>query len=128
MDTLLKILSIAMPEMFMCSLDLTDAYLMVLIAFIFTRFLKSEWKGQLFKFLAMPFSLTEASETTPVSDLLFRLHNLRYLETFFNVKKQKNCVDRLCVLHTTCLFLWGFYLMMKNPCNNQPIELKAWDM
>ena len=108
MDTLLKILSIAMPEMFMCSLDLTDAYLMVLIAFIFTRFLKSEWKGQLFKFLAMPFSLTEASETTPVSDLLFRLHNISILRDFFQCEKTKElCRQALCFAYNLLVSL-GF--------------------
>ena len=83
MDTLIKILAMVIPEMYMCSLDLTVMYLSVLIAMLFTWFLKFEFKGQLFKFLAMPFGLTETPrkftkllKPPPFLSSACRLHNL----------------------------------------------------
>ena len=60
METLEKILTLVTPLCFMGSLDLSEAYLVVLVALAYRRYLKFIWAGKVYRFRGMPFGLTEA--------------------------------------------------------------------
>ena len=60
METLETILQLVTPLCFMTSVDLSDAYLLITMHISHCHFLKFSWKGTLYQFLAMPFSLTSA--------------------------------------------------------------------
>ena len=134
MDTLIKILALVMPDVFMCSLDLTDAYLSVLISTLFSHFLKFEWKGQLFKFIAMPFGLTEVPRKftkllkPPLSVIRHAGFTISaYLDDFFQCEKRKEfCRQAICFAYNLLVSL-GFYPTIPNQFMNQHNELKVWD-
>ena len=115
MDTLIKILALVMPGVFMCSLDLSDAYLSVLISALFSRFLKFEWRGQLFKFIAMPFGLTEAPRKftkllkPPLSVIRHAGFTISaYLDDFFQCEKTREfCRQAICFAYNLLVSL-GF--------------------
>ena len=60
MNTLVKTLTLVTPFCHFASLDLTDAYLSLEVHPLFFKFLRFEWKGQLFQFVLMPFGLKES--------------------------------------------------------------------
>ena len=115
MDTLIKILALVMPDVFMCSLDLSDTYLSVLISALFSRFLKFEWRGQLFKFIAMPFGLTEAPRKftkllkPPLSIIRHAGFTISaYLDDFFQCEKTREfCRQAICFAYNLLVSL-GF--------------------
>ena len=115
MDTLIKILALVMQEVYMCSLDLTDAYLSVLISMLFSHFLKFKWKGQLFKFMTMPFGLTEAPRKftkllkPPLSVIRHAGFTISaYLDDFFQCEKMKDyCRQAICFAYNLLVSL-GF--------------------
>ena len=115
MDTLIKILALVMPEVYMCSLDLTNAYLTILISLMFSWFLKFEWKGQLYKFIAMPFGLTEAPRKftkllkPPLSVIRHAGFTISaYLDNFFQCEKTREyCRKAICFVYNLLVSL-GF--------------------
>lgn len=60
MDTLRNALKLVKTNMFMASIDIKDAYFTVKIHNEHQKFLKFRWKGQLYKFVAMPMGYTQA--------------------------------------------------------------------
>ena len=60
MESLEKILTLVTPLCFMVSVDLSDAFLVVLIFMAHRSYLKFIWNGKIYQFQAMPFGLTEA--------------------------------------------------------------------
>ena len=60
MESLEKILTLVTPLCLIVSVDLLDAFLVVLIFMAHRSYLKFIWNGKAYQFRAMPFGLTEA--------------------------------------------------------------------
>ena len=60
MDMLIQILYLIVKDCYLMSLDLSDAYLSIFMSLASQSVLKFQWRDKFYKFLAMPFGLTEA--------------------------------------------------------------------
>ena len=58
MDTLWSVIKLIKPNCFMASVDLKDAYYTVPVALASQKFLKFEWKGQLYQYTCLPNGLS----------------------------------------------------------------------
>ena len=115
MESLQKILTLVTHECFMGSIDLTDAYLTVYITFLFSKFLKFQWRGQYFKFVAMPFGLTEAPRkfTKLLKPPLAVVRQagymiLTYLDDFFQCEQCKRLCQEAIIYAYNLLVTLGF--------------------
>ena len=115
MDTLIKLLALIVPEMYMGTLDLSDAYLTVAMSLFCQSFLKFFWKGKLFKFVAMPFGLTEAPRKftklckPPLAVIRQAGFTISaYLDDFFQCELTfERCAEAICFSYNTLVSL-GF--------------------
>ena len=114
-DTLVKMLTLVTQSCHMVSLDLTNAYLLVTIAIAHQKLLKFEWSGQLWKWVSMPFSLTEAprkfTKLTKPPLALIRQHGYNianFLDDFFQAEHTyQRCYSAIQCAYTVLVGL-GF--------------------
>lgn len=91
------------PGIWMATLDLKDAYLLVPISQEDRRFLRFQWRGNTFEFTALPFGLSTAPYifTKIIRPVLARLRSeghlsIVYLDDFLLFGQSKNeCLDNL---------------------------------
>ena len=114
-DTLVKMLTLVTQSCHMVSLDLTDAYLLVAIAIAHQKLLKFEWSGRLWKWVSMPFGLTEAprkfTKLTKPPLALIRQHGYNianFLDDFFQAEQTyQRCYSAIQCAYTVLVGL-GF--------------------
>ena len=92
METLQSVVSLITPGCYLTSLDLKDAYYSVPIHPDHTKFLKFNWKNQLYKFLVLPNGLCCGSRKftelmkTPIATLRLDGHIIAiYIDDLINV-------------------------------------------
>ena len=127
MDTLVKILTLVSPQCFMGSIDLSDEYFSIFVALLYQKFLKFQWKGQFYKFIAMPFGLTEAPHKftklckPPLAIVRQNGFTIAaYLDDFFQCEKSYNkCKESIAFVHNLLVslgFLPNDNKSMYEPC------------
>ena len=108
MESLKHVVSMVRPNCFMASADLKDAYYSVPIHQDHQKFLKCEWKGQLYQFTCLPNSLTIALSENRVFSLLTTLMIPTCKEL---LSSNAGIVSQPLLL---CLITWAFAFTQKS--------------
>ena len=85
METTDHILAAMSPNCFMTIVDLSDAYLTLLVSPLFWKFLKFCWHGELYMYIVLLFGLTSAPKifTKVLKALVSYLHHQGHTVTFY---------------------------------------------
>ena len=129
MTTLKKILTLVTRGSHMVSVDLCDAYLTVWVSLAFQCLLKFTWRGQLLKFVSMPFGLGESPRKftklckPPLAIIRQAGYTIAaYLDDFFQCE-QSYQVCKEALLHAYSLLVSLGFLPNHNKSSYEPSQI-----
>ena len=119
METLSSVLNLITPGCYLASIDLKDAYYSVPIHTDYTKYLDFFWKGQLYKFLALPNGLCSGPRKfaklmkPPIAILKMEGHIIAiYIDDLINVG---HTFDECCKNFDACINLLQYLGFMIHP-------------